>query len=29
VAIAEIDLDRLAEIRSKMPVAQHRKLGGF
>jgi len=27
VAIAEIDLDRLAEIRSKMPVAQHRKLG--
>ena len=26
VAIAEIDLDRLAEIRSKMPVAQHRKL---
>lgn len=29
VAIAEIDLDRLAEIRSKMPVAQHRKLGAF
>ena len=27
VAIAEINLDRLAEIRSKMPVAQHRKLG--
>ena len=26
VAVAEIDLDRLAEIRSKMPVAQHRKL---
>ena len=26
VAIAEIDLDRLAEIRGKMPVAQHRKL---
>lgn len=26
VAIAEIDLDRLTEIRGKMPVAQHRKL---
>ena len=26
VAIAEIDLGRLAEIRSKMPIARHRKL---
>jgi nitrilase len=27
VAVAEIDLDRLTEIRSKMPIVQHRKLG--
>ena len=26
VAIAEINLARLAEVRSKMPIAQHRKL---
>ena len=26
VAIAEINLERLAEVRSKMPIAQHRKL---
>ena len=26
IAVAEIDLDRLTEIRRKMPVAQHRRL---